>query len=46
MAKEQKVEKPYECDYVRNGSMCIECLNDKNCKDTGCPVYKWRVKNA
>jgi len=27
---------------VINGNLCKECDNNKKCKDTGCPVYKWR----
>ena len=29
-------------DNVVNGELCKECINSKTCKDTGCPVYKYR----
>jgi len=42
---EQKKPKQKLYNYsnnVINGNLCNECLNNKRCKDTGCPVHKWR----
>lgn len=27
---------------VIHGALCKECQHDKTCKDTRCPVYKYR----
>jgi hypothetical protein len=33
----------HSCNVI-NGNLCKECVNNKLCRDKGCPVYKWRVK--
>lgn len=37
-----KLENAYHCERVQSGSLCKECCNNKNCKDTDCPLYEWR----
>lgn len=31
---------------VINGKLCRECMNNKGCKDTKCPVWKWRQQQS
>ncbi len=52
----QRIIMENNSDNVVNGNLCQECrsfggttkdsLNNKNCKDTGCPVYKWKENNV
>jgi len=41
-----KKEKPHYCKHVAEGKLCDECVNNKTCKDTGCPVWRYRRKDV